>query len=61
MASVTWSYWGCPPGSYSLQVRFAGWEKRDVLNSSEAAGYSGPPCTSTDETIYVGAVAARKG
>jgi hypothetical protein len=60
-ASVTWSYWGCPPGSYSLRVRFTGWAKPDELPSSQAAAYSGPPCTNTGQTIYVGAVATRHG
>jgi hypothetical protein len=60
-ASVTWSFWGCHPGSYSLEVRFAGWKSPVTLPSSPASGYSGPACTSTDETIYVGAVATGHG
>ncbi len=60
-ASVTWSFWGCPPGSYSLEVHFAGWSATATLGSPATSGYSGPACTSTDQTIYVGAVAAGHG
>jgi hypothetical protein len=58
-ASVTWSFWGCKPGSYSLQVRFAHWSSPITLSPGATPGYSGAPCTSTDETVYVGAVAPR--
>lgn len=60
-ASITWSYWACAAGSYSLTVRFGGWSGGIRVPSATANGYAGAPCTGTGQTVYVGAVAARRG
>jgi hypothetical protein len=60
-SSITWSEWGCHPGSYSVAVRFPHWTSSLTLPSGGTTGYSGPPCTSAGQTVYVGAVARLKG
>lgn len=60
-ASITWSYWTCAAGSYALSVRFGGWSAGIRVPSATATGSTGAPCTGTGQTVYVGAVAARRG
>lgn len=54
-ASITWSEWTCPAGSYSLEVRFAGWSSAVDVQTGPP-GYAGTACTSVGETVYVGPV-----
>jgi len=54
-ASVTFSSWYCPPGSFSLSVTFSGWPGP----LSAASGPAGGTCTTSgesDQTLYVGPV-----
>jgi hypothetical protein len=56
-SSITWSGWGCPIGSFALDVRFQGWDRSITVPYGTTTGYAGKPCTSGDATIYVGPVA----
>jgi hypothetical protein len=53
-SSVTWSSLTCLAGSYALAVRFPGWSTSVPAGST--AGYSGPACTTPDQTVYVSPV-----
>jgi hypothetical protein len=53
-SSVTWSSLTCLSGSFSLSIEFPGWS--GPVTAGSTSGYSGPPCTSTDQTVYVSPV-----
>jgi hypothetical protein len=56
-ASITFSGWGCPTGSFALVVRFSGWTQSITVPYGSTSGYAGTPCTGVDTTIYIGPVA----
>jgi hypothetical protein len=55
--SITWSDWTCAEGSFALDIRFSGWNGTVTAPYGSTATYSGTPCTSSQETLYVGPVA----
>ena len=59
-ASVTFSAWGCPLGSFSLVVRFPGWAG-PVTAGTRSAGGSCTSAQGSNQTIYIGPVTAVPG
>jgi hypothetical protein len=68
-SSITFSSWGCTPGSFTLTVQFPGWtgsvpadsEGSTTSTTGPTSNVTGPPCTAAKEvnqTIYISPVTA---